>query len=94
MAQTTLIPGVETISGKVGNYLFKTFNRNGKKDVRVYLCPEGSYRRKTKLSAAEKASRKQFGELAREVTRRQKAGDKRTRKAIWADVKREREQEK
>ena len=87
MAQTTLLPGVETISGKVGNYLFKTFNRNGKKEVRVYLCPEGSYSRRSKLSKEEIAARAQFAEQAREVSRRIKAGDKRTKKAIWAEVK-------
>ena len=87
MAQTTLLPGVESISGKVGNYLFKTYTRNGKKDVRVYLCSHDSYRRTTKLSAAERAARKLFGEQAREVHRRIKAGDSRTRKEIWAEVK-------
>ena len=87
MAQTTLLPGVESISGKVGNYLFKTFNRNGKKEVRVYLCPEGSYRRRSKPSAKERAARMHFAEQAREVSRRLKAGDTRTKKAIWEEVK-------
>ncbi len=91
MAKTTLLPGVESISGKVGNYLFKTFNRNGKKEVRVYLCPSDRYQRKTKLSAEECKQRKRFVEGCREVARRIKAGDTRPKKAIWAAVKEEQE---
>ena len=94
MAQTTLLPGVESISGKVGNYLFKTYTRNGKKEVRVYLCPEGSYRRQSKLSAGERAARMQFAEQAREVSRRMKDGDRRTKKEIWKEVKSEMKGEK
>ena len=87
MAQATLLPGVESISGKVGNFMFKTFKRNGKKEVRVYLCGPESYQRSTKVSRKEKRQRASFGEQSREVARRLKAGDKRPKKEIWAEVR-------
>ena len=89
MAQATLLPGIESISGKVGNYLFKTYKRNGRKEVRVYLRPTDSYHRLTKVSATEITQRKRFGEACREVARRIKEGDHRPRKVIWAEVKKD-----
>lgn len=89
MAQATLIPGVESISGKVGNFMFKTFDRNGQKEVRVYLCKPDSYRRKTKVSAHERRQRALFAAQSREVGRRIREGDTRTKKEIWEEVKRD-----
>ena len=84
MANVELMPGIKSISGKVGNMIFKTF-KNGK--VRAY--PAEQRKRTKKLSAAETNARFTFGTIAAEVSRRMADGDKRPRKVIWADVKRE-----
>ena len=67
----TLRPDIESMSGKCGNMLFKTYNRpNGKKETRAYFLPVKSisptgkktygYKRNTALSDKEKAARTRF----------------------------------
>ena len=89
MAKCTIDPvtgQIRTISGKLGNTLFKTY-RNGQ--VRAYLTPKGGYQRSTPPSEAELFQRQMFSVIASEVARRIKAGDTRPRKEIWTDVKAE-----
>lgn len=86
MAKCTIDPitgQILTISGKLGNTLFKTY-RNGQ--VRAYLTPPAGYQRSTPLSEAELKQRKHFAFVASEVARRRRAGDTRPRKVIWAEV--------
>lgn len=91
MAKCTINPltgQIMTISGRLGNTLFKTY-RNGQ--VRAYVTPKGGYTRSTPLSKAELLQRKKFSVIASEVARRIKAGDTRPRKVIWTEVKTETE---
>ena len=83
MAKVELMPGIKSISGRVGNMIFRTY-RNGK--VRAY--PAQQFKRTTKLSPAECNARFTFGAIAVEVARRMADGDTRPRKTIWAEVKR------
>ena len=83
MAKVELMPGIKSISGRVGNMIFRTY-RNGK--VRAY--PAEQRKRTKKLSTAECNARFTFGTIAVEVARRMADGDTRPRKTIWAEVKR------
>ena len=87
MAKVELMPGIKSISGRVGNMIFRTY-RNGK--VRVY--PGASSRRNGKsglrLEGPAATNRFTFGTIAVEVARRMADGDTRPRKTIWAEVKR------
>lgn len=89
MAKCTIDPvsgQITTISGKLGNTLFKTY-KNGQ--IRAYLTPRGGYPRTTPVTEAEALQRKIFSVVASEVARRIKAGDTRPRKEIWSEVKTE-----
>ena len=65
-----LNPDIKSISGRVGNVLYKTYKRpNGKTETRAYLLPRkqnGSfgYERKTPLSSNELAARGRFTQAA------------------------------
>lgn len=92
MAKCTINPMsglIRTLSGRVGNTLFKTY-RNGQ--VRAYLVRPDQFRRTTPLSEAEIRGRQLFSITASEVARRRKAGDTRPKKVIWAEVWSEAEQ--
>ena len=63
MAKVDLMAGVESISGKVGNVVFRTFQRrDGKSETRVYSSKRRE--RTTKLSKNELASRAKFRQVA------------------------------
>ena len=86
MAKCTIDPftgEIVTISGKLGNTLFKTY-RNGQ--VRVYLLPSSPTPRSTPLSEKEIASRNLFAIAATVTKRRVEAGDKRRRAVIFKEV--------
>ena len=95
MARTKLMAGIETISGtlrKEGGLrtVCRTYTRpDGTKETRVYLVPESTYPRKTPLSKDEQANRVRFTSMVAEVNRRWATGKYRTKKAVWAEVKRE-----
>ena len=63
MAKVTLSPELESISGKVGNLVFRTFKRSGK--VCVYRYKPN--RRSTDVSPEEQAKRIRFGIISRAV---------------------------
>ena len=86
MAKCTIDPftgEIVTISGKLGNMLFKTY-RNGQ--VRGYLLPSSPTPRSTPLSDKEIASRNLFAIAATVTKRRIEAGDKRRRSVIFKEV--------
>ena len=65
MAKVTLRSDIQSISGRVGNMLFKTYTKpDGTKETRAYRIPyRGNgkyYQRSAKPSAGEIAARKQF----------------------------------
>ena len=65
-----LDPNIKSMSGKVGNMLFKTFKRpDGKTETRAYLMPRREngkfgYERKTRVSEKEKAQRNRFSDVS------------------------------
>ncbi len=96
MAKVKLPDEILSLSGAMGNVIFRTFKkRDGKTETRMYSNPyhkhngQGGWHRKSKPSKKEVAAREQFSQMAREVSRRIAAGDRRTRKEIWKEVKEE-----
>lgn len=79
--------------------VFRTLRKNGKNEIRAYFLPAKrdkkgrvtgyGYERKTPVTNKEKAQRVSFAVISRAVAARVKAGDKRTRKEIWKEVKEE-----
>ena len=82
MAKITLRPEIASISGKVGNMVFKTM-KNGQ----VYLYKAPSYERKRKLSKAEKASRELMAKRQKRVVELMRNGL--SRKEAWTVAKQE-----
>ena len=94
MAKVDLPSEIESLSGALGSVIFRTFTkRDGTKETHMYRNPyyklngRGGYQRATKPTKKECASRQRFAQMSRAVTARIKAGDKRTRKEIWKEVK-------
>ena len=94
MAKAELPKGIMSISGTLGGLLYKTYHKaNGETETRVYRNPY--YRhpgakqswRKTPVTAKERAARERFALMAKEVTAKINAGDRRTKKEIWKEVK-------
>ena len=88
-----LAAGIESVSGKCGNMIFKTFKRpDGKKETRAYFNPYRRTRlgkvsaRKSKPTKSEIKARSSFGAIASEVARRLREGDTRPRSIIWKEV--------
>ena len=91
-----LVAGIESVSGKCGNMIFKTFKRpNGKTETRAYFNPYHRTRlgkvsaRKSKPTESEIKARSNFGAIASEVARRLREGDTRPRSIIWKEVTKE-----
>ncbi len=94
MAKAELPKGIMSISGTLGGLMYKTYHKaNGKTETRVYRNPY--YRRpgdkqpwrRTPVTANERAARERFALMAKEVTARISAGDRRPKKEIWKEVK-------
>ena len=63
MAKVDLMAGIQSVSGKAGNFVFKTYRRpDGKTETRMY--PYKKQKRTTKLSQNELASRAKFKQVA------------------------------
>ena len=87
MAKVTLSPELQSISGKVGNLIFKTY-KSGKVGLYRYLPT----RRTAPLSPEERASRRRFAVISRTVAQVQSRYEwideaARDRKKIFAKVK-------
>ena len=88
MAQCNLFQGIASISGKLGNVIFKTFTRpDGSSVTRVYSS-EGHKQRSTKPSDRELAQRARFAAMSRALAQRRRNGDTRPKKIIWDEVSR------
>ena len=86
MANCNLLPGIASISGKLGNVLFKTFTRrDGTSVTRIYRA-DARTKRRSRPSERELAQRRLFGRISSEVARRQRNGDTRPKKIIWDEV--------
>ena len=75
---------IRSISGKMGSFIFKTrIGPDG--EPRVFAHHVGRPR-STPLSELETQTRHRFGQIAKVVHAKIKAGDKRPRPEIWQEV--------
>ena len=59
MAKVDLMAGIQSVSGKAGNFVFRTFRRlDGKTETRMY--PYEKHKRTTKIRKTELAARSLF----------------------------------
>jgi len=86
MAKCELPKGILSLSGTLGNIVFKTYRRpDGTTVTRAYR--KTAYERKTPITDKECAARSRFSRMAQEVARRIRQGDQRPKSLIWAEVK-------
>ena len=82
MAKITMMPGIESISGRVGNCCFRTMKRSGK----VYMHQMPSKEQKRPLKAPSEAmitQRERFAAIAKMVVQLRTDGSKKSRKQLW-----------
>ena len=82
MAQVKLPPFIQSISGQVGNIIFRTY-ASGK--TGLYPCPV--QKRTTPLTKAEMRAREVFAERAQRVNNIMRDNPYITRKEAWKIVK-------
>ena len=77
--------GIASISGRAGNYCFRTMRASGK--VYMYQIPIKNEKLKNKnergLSEAVIVQRKRFGAITKMVAQMRKSGSKKTNKQLW-----------
>ena len=82
MAKVTTMSGIASISGRLGNYCFRTMRATGK----VYMHPVASKKQKGPVkapSAAMVAHRERFAAIVKMVQQMQATGSKKSRKQLW-----------
>lgn len=94
MAKIELPKHIQSLSGAMGNFIFRTYNKpDGTTETRMYRNPyrkvngRSEYRRSTKPTDKELAGRIRFAALSRAYHARRKAGDNRDRATIWQELK-------
>jgi len=86
MAKVELMAGIQNISGKAGNFVFKTYRRrDGKVETRMY--PYKKRERRTKPSKAELGAQSLFTKRQAYVQNLRQAGDNRSLKELWKEAK-------
>ena len=83
MAKITLMSGIASISGRVGNCCFRTMKATGK--VYMHQVKDNSQESRVKrpVSEAMVRQRKRFSEIAQIVARMKAEGSKKSRKQLW-----------
>lgn len=81
MARIRMMSGIASISGRMGNYCFRTMKATGK----VYVHPVKANERKKDRSVSEavETRRKRFATIAQMVRAMMLSGSKLTRKQLW-----------
>ena len=86
MAKVTTMAGIATISGRVGNYSFRTMKATGK--VYMHALPSKEKRGPRKApSAAMVAQRERFAAIAKMVKQMRSTGTKKSSKQLWKIAK-------
>lgn len=75
--------GVASISGRVGNYCFKTMKKTGRVYMQILTSKEHRSKRKKVPSEAELRARERFSKIAGIVSMMRKAGSKLDTKTLW-----------
>ena len=82
MARVTTMAGIASISGRLGNYCFRTMKSTGK--VYVHTMPSKESRGPVKApSAAMIAQRERFSAITKMVAQMRENGSKKSRKQLW-----------
>ena len=82
MAKITMMPGIASISGRVGNCCFRTMRKSGK----VYMHQVASKEKKQFAKAPSEAmiaQRERFANIAKMVMQMRASGSKKSRKQLW-----------
>ena len=83
MAKITLMSGIASISGRVGNCCFRTMKATGKVYMHQVKAKSQESRVKRSASEAMVRQRKRLSEIAKMVMRMKAEGSKKTRKQLW-----------
>lgn len=81
MAKVTTMSGIASISGRLGNYCFRTMRKSGR--VYVHTAPSEKRYPTKAPSAAMEAHRARFGAIAKLVQQMREGGTKKSRKQLW-----------
>ncbi len=83
MAKITMMSGIASISGRVGNCCFRTMKATGK--VYMHQVKDKSQESRVKRTASEAMvrQRKRFSEIAKMVMQMKAEGSKKSRKQLW-----------
>ena len=81
MAKVTTMSGIASISGRLGNYCFRTMKKSGK--VYIHQMPSKKSCSSKAPSAATLARRERFAAIAKLVQQMQAGGTKKSRKQLW-----------
>ena len=83
MAKITLMSGIASISGRVGNCCFRTMKATGKVYMHQVKAKSQESRVRRPASEAMVRQRKRFSEIAQIVARMKAEGSKKSRKQLW-----------
>lgn len=81
MARVTTMSGIASISGRLGNYCFRTMKRTGK--VFMHQVPSKKQNLKKEPTEAVLAQRKRFGAITKMVAQMRSEGSKKSSKQLW-----------
>ena len=81
MAKVTTMSGIASISGRLGNYCFRTMKKSGK----VYMHPMPSKKQVKQKAPSEamRAQRERFGAIVKMVAQMRKSGTNKSSKQLW-----------
>ena len=83
MAKITLMSGIASISGRVGNCCFRTMKATGKVYMHQVKAKSQESRVKRPASEAMVRQRKRFSEITKMVMQMKAEGSKKSRKQLW-----------
>ena len=81
MAKVTTMSGIASISGRLGNYCFRTMKKSGK--VYMHQMPSKQPGPAKAPSAAMQAQRARFSAITKMVAQMRKDGSKKSSKQLW-----------
>ena len=81
MAKVTTMSGIASISGRLGNYCFRTMKKSGK--VYIHTLPSKKSGPAKAPSAAMVAQRERFAAITKMVAQMRAEGSRKSRKQLW-----------
>ena len=83
MAKITMMSGIASISGRVGNCCFRTMKATGKVYMHQMDVRSKKVQRTKEPSEAMMRQRKRFAAITKIVTKMLEEGSKKSRKQLW-----------